>query len=573
MQHLSKFRSICGSILVLTFFVHVTLAGGTSSTLKRPHIIFILADDMGWTDVSFHGSDQIPTPNIDALAYNGVILNRHYTLPMCTPSRTALMTGRYPIRFGMQGFPLRAGEARSIPLNVTLMPKHLKKLGYDTNLIGKWHLGYFTKEHTPSYRGFDHFYGYYSGFITYFSHLIKEPFVEDPTKAFTGYDLHRDQGTSFRVPFDSGYFTELITKEAEDVIKKNGNKKPLFLEISHLAPHAGGVEDPLEVPDLSETNRTFSYVKDLNRRKYAGMMKALDESVGRVVKALKDNQMLENSIIVFMADNGAPTFGLYSNTGSNYPLRGIKNTLFEGAVRSAACMFSPLIQSSSRLSEQPLHLVDWLPTIYSVAGGDIADLGEIDGLDQWSALSSGSESPRKSMLVNINEADRVEGAIIGKHKLIKGASSATDGFYGEIGNDPSYPFYRIEDALSSDAGSAIRKLRGFDSVSKSEVQLLRKNATVNCGKRIRTSCSEICLFDIESDPCETENLAKQYPEIVAKLESYIDKYRVHLVNQKPPHVDLCADPKSFNGTFLPWKVDPGEPSRITSDGCRIPVYE
>lgn len=136
-------------------------------------IIFIILFQ-GWNDVGFHGSNQIPTPNIDAFAYNGVVLNRFYTQQTCTPSRAALLTGNYPIRSGMQGYPLRAGENRSLPLDMKAMPEHFQNLGYKTYLIGKWHLGHAYRSSTPVYRGFDYHFGYWNGYIGYFDKLIQQ---------------------------------------------------------------------------------------------------------------------------------------------------------------------------------------------------------------------------------------------------------------------------------------------------------------------------------------------------------------------------------------------------------------
>jgi arylsulfatase B len=139
---------------------------------KRPHIIVIIADDLGRNDVGFHGSNQIPTPNLDALAYNGIILDRHYTQYCCTPSRAAFLTGNYPIRSGMHGYPLKAGENRSIPTDTPTMPERLKKLGYKTHLVGKWHLGAAYRKNTPTGRGFDTHFGYWNGFVSYFDYLL-----------------------------------------------------------------------------------------------------------------------------------------------------------------------------------------------------------------------------------------------------------------------------------------------------------------------------------------------------------------------------------------------------------------
>ncbi|XP_026470682.1 arylsulfatase B-like [Ctenocephalides felis] len=142
----------------------------TSQFVDRPHIVYIMADDLGWNDVSFHGSNQILTPNIDALAYNGMILNQHYVQPTCTPSRAALMTGKYPIYTGLQGYPLSIGDTRTLPAG-KILPGHLKDLGYVTRLVGKWHLGYSSLNATPTHRGFDSHLGHWTGFTSYYDYI------------------------------------------------------------------------------------------------------------------------------------------------------------------------------------------------------------------------------------------------------------------------------------------------------------------------------------------------------------------------------------------------------------------
>ncbi|XP_058803438.1 uncharacterized protein LOC131671204 [Phymastichus coffea] len=526
---------------------------------RKPHIIIIVADDMGWNDVSFHGANQIPTPNIDALAYNGVILNRHYVLPTCTPSRSSLMTGRYAIRDGMQGTPLSPGQPKGLPLNVTLMPEYMRQLGYETRLVGKWHLGYYTESHTPARRGFDSFYGYYNGHITYFNKTIA---VRAEDHLHVGYDLHRDNHQRLCVEYGNDeYFTDLITEEAVKIIQVNRNEKPLYLEIAHLATHSNGIKDnPLEVRNSKEVNETFAYIKDNDRRTYAGVMKALDESVGKVVKALSEARMLENSIVLFMSDNGAPTKYLYENFGSNYPLRGIKNTTFEGGVRGAACIFSPLIKKSSRLWEEYVHVTDWLPTFYSAADGQVADLGEIDGYDQWDSLVNGVVSPRHNVLINIDETHKVEAAIVGRYKLVKGADPSTERYYGATGNDPLYPEYTVEEALTSPAGLAIGRLSEFTSVTAEQARKLRDSAVVNCRREaVPKTCSEACLFDIISDPCETQDLSSNYSLVnvfmLQLLQMLIEKYRAVLAPQGVAHIDDCAFPQYFNGSWMPWRKD------------------
>ncbi|KAI4488482.1 hypothetical protein M0802_011588 [Mischocyttarus mexicanus] len=222
----------------------------------------------GWNDVSFNGANQIPTPNIDALAYNGVILQKHYTLPTCTPSRTAFLTGYYPIRQGMEGVPLLAGEKRAIPKSFKLLPEYLQDLGYLTHLVGKWHVGYYAPRYTPTRRGFNTFYGYYNGYIEYWNHTTSD----HETGLHLGNDLHRDKPNKLSPEFATGYFTDLLTEEAEQIIFNHDPVTPLYLQIAHLAMHSSGLKngEELQVKDMKKVNETFGYIKDINRRKLAG---------------------------------------------------------------------------------------------------------------------------------------------------------------------------------------------------------------------------------------------------------------------------------------------------------------
>ncbi|XP_034950888.1 arylsulfatase B-like isoform X2 [Chelonus insularis] len=518
---------------------------------SKPNIIVMIADDLGWNDVSYHGSNQIPTPNIDALAYNGVILRNHYVLPICTPSRTAFFTGRYPIRDGMYGYPLKAGEPRGIPLNTTLLPQHLRNLGYSTHIVGKWHTGYQSDDFTPARRGFETFFGYYNGYISYFDYL-----ASNEKDNVTGYDMHRDNAKEIKPDWShtNKYATDVFTDEAIKVIDNHNSNKPLYLQISHLAPHSSDQRHPLEVRDMKEVNRTFGHISDISRRQYAGMVSALDESVGRVVEALSQNNMLENSIILFMSDNGAQTIGFLKNHGSNYPFRGLKFTLYEGGVHGVACVYSPLIKYRQRVSENFIHITDWLPTLYSAAGGHSADLGMIDGVDQWLTISRRKRSRRHSLLVNIDDSVNLEAAIIGQYKLLKGASPEYDSYYGENvdDDDPSTPAYDLDAVSNSLAGQAIARVSGA-YLSRKQMLQLRSTSKIICKPFSQYSnCSDRCLFDLTVDPCETTDISQQYPEVVRTLEDYIDGYRRVLLQQNKTYVDPNSLPYHFGGVWMPW---------------------
>jgi arylsulfatase B len=218
----------------------------------------------GSNDASFRGSNQILTPNIDALAYNGIIFDRFYTPAMCTPSRSSLMTGKYPHSVGMQHWVIPADEGYGLGLNHKLMSNYFKEAGYRTHLVGKWHLGYFQRKYTPTYRGFDSFFGYYNGLIDYYNFTYVQP-------PYTpGYDLRKDIEVNYDVK-PGTYATDMFTDEAIRVIKRHDEtKRPLFLMLSHLAPHTGNDYDLLQAPK-SEIDK-FKYIDDPDRRKLAGLI-------------------------------------------------------------------------------------------------------------------------------------------------------------------------------------------------------------------------------------------------------------------------------------------------------------
>lgn len=233
------------------------------SATRPPNIIFILADDLGFNDVSFHGSAQIPTPNIDALAYSGIILNRYYVTPICTPSRAALMTGKYPIHTGMQHGVIYGMEPRGLPLHEKLLPQYLNELGYKSHIVGKWHLGHFKQAYTPLYRGFLTHTGYWTGHQDYFDHTAME-------HGTWGLDMRR--GLNVARDLHGKYTTDIITEEAVEIIRSHDITKPLHLYLAHVAVHSGNPYNPLPAPD--EVVAEMSHIEDYRRRRYAGWYRA-----------------------------------------------------------------------------------------------------------------------------------------------------------------------------------------------------------------------------------------------------------------------------------------------------------
>ncbi|XP_033211508.1 arylsulfatase B [Belonocnema kinseyi] len=508
---------------------------------KKPNIIFILADDLGWNDVGFHGSGQIKTPQIDALAYTGLMLHRYYVTPICTPSRSALMTGKYPIHTGMQHTVLKAAEPRGLPLNEKLLPQYLKELGYSTHIVGKWHLGHYKKEYTPLYRGFSSHLGFWSGHQDYFDHTAVE-------EKQWGLDMRRGLDTAWEL--HGQYSTQVFTKEAVGIIKNHTTSQPLFLYIAHTAVHSANPYMPLQAP-LASIYSNLGCDTNQARCLYAAMASELDQSVGDVVAALGNKDMLKDSIIVFSTDNGGPANGFNENYASNWPLRGVKNTLYEGGVRGAGILWSPLLARTGRVAKQFMHISDWLPTLLTAAGGNTSNLN-IDGVNLWNALKDDTDSPRKSVLHNIDDIYRNAAITMGDWKLLMGATynGTYDGHYGPDGRDSNY---NEEDIIRGATGNAVKKI-GMN-LTVEVIKNLRNEATLlKCPDRNHTvpecwSLKRPCLVNIAEDYCEQNDLSDLYPEIVKKLKEELEKYRATALPPGNLPLDKRADPNLWNHTW------------------------
>ncbi|XP_077529702.1 arylsulfatase B-like [Haemaphysalis longicornis] len=515
------------------------------ATKLPPNIILILADDMGWDDVSFHGSDQIPTPNIDSLAADGIILNNYYALPACTPSRAALLTGLYPIHTGMQQSVILPAEPWGLPLEVNLMPQFFRELGYETHLVGKWHLGSFAVEYTPVYRGFDTFYGFYGGEVDYRSYTAT-------MYNKTGLDLW--DGTEPLRNQSGRYSTNLFTERAIHVIQSRNKTKHFFLFLSQQAPHAGS-DIPLDAP--AENIAKFSHIGERNRTIYAGMMDTLDQSVASVVQTLYQEGMLQNSIIVFMSDNGGLPFGPHSNRGFNWPLRGAKGSVWEGACRVPAFIWSPLLKMRGRVSQQMMHIVDWVPTLYAAAGGDSKLLqGQMDGKDMWRALSLNLPSPRAEFLYNIEPEDGIAAVRYRNYKLVLGVHY--DGEYDGRYRTPegSTSRYALDHLMANSKVTHV--LRRFYRVPFVNFPYRwRQRASVYCGCNATLSSNFVggkppYLFDLARDPCELKNLASKNGKMVAALMGRLNAYFASSLKPRNRPIDPRGFPEQLNGTWGPW---------------------
>lgn len=342
---------------------------------SKPNIIVIIADDLGYADVGFHGSKDIPTPHLDSLAKSGTRFTSGYvSCPYCSPTRAGFLTGRYQTRFGHEFNPGNAegGNARNrprkktsvedskigLPLTEVTVADRLKKAGYSTGLVGKWHLGN-APEYNPTKRGFDEFFGFLGGAHPYLAESPGSPISlvrgETPIK-------------------ESEYLTDAIQREAVDFVERH-HDHPFFLYLAFNAVHT-----PLQATD--KYTARFQNIKDPKRKTYAAMLSALDDAVGQVLKKVSDHKLEENTLIFFIADNGGPIVkGTTINGSINEPLRSGKRFTLEGGIRV------PFVASwkghipADKVDDRPVIALDIHPTVLAAAGVPIEESFKLDGVN------------------------------------------------------------------------------------------------------------------------------------------------------------------------------------------------
>lgn len=354
-------------------FVSLTIAfvltGSSLTGVAKPNIVILLADDLGYRDVSYRRG-EIRTPNVDRLAAEGVKLERFYTAPICSPTRAGLLTGRWPIRYGMMDAVIPPWCDYGLPTDERTIADLAAVAGYTQRAcIGKWHLGHLRVKWHPLSRGFTYFYGHYNGALDYFTHQ-REGEV----------DWHRNHET-VREP---GYATDLIGAEAVRFIERAPKNEPYLLYVPFNAPHApfqAKPEDEARYPQLEGERRT-----------YAAMVDCLDQAVGRILEAIEQRGDSDNTLVLFMSDNGGVV-----QIGDNRPLRGAKLTPYEGGVRSVACLRwanGGLVGGKS--IDARLGYIDVYPTLKRVMGmAGAKDANPLDGIDMLDVLLGKAAMPSR----------------------------------------------------------------------------------------------------------------------------------------------------------------------------------
>jgi len=285
-----------------------------ASATSPPNIVIVVADDLGWNDVGYHGS-EIRTPRLDSLAREGVEFDRFYVCPICTPTRAGLMTGRYPHRFGLRDTVIPPWRDYGLSTDEACLPELLAEAGYKRRAcIGKWHLGHSRRAYHPLSRGFTSFYGHYNGALDYFTHLREGEL-----------DWHR----GFEASRDEGYSTTLLADEAVRFIEASDDAAPFLLYLPFNAPHAPLQAEPTALAEYGATNKPG---RDAQRPTFSAMVTSLDTAIGRVLDSLEERGFTDNTLVWFFSDNG----GEVKQGGNNKPLRGAKHTVWEGGVRVPA---------------------------------------------------------------------------------------------------------------------------------------------------------------------------------------------------------------------------------------------
>ena len=530
----------------------------------RPDVVFILADDLGYNELNFQNSSRgISTPNLDALAASGVALKNYYVAPICSPTRSALMTGRYMVRLGTQSNVIYWDTPWGVALNETFIAQHFQRAGYATALFGKWHLGMYRKEYTPSFRGFDEHVGYLQGCGSAYTHVAAccKPgspdndtnFVckADPSKDYRGYDWFRAKQNEEVVADPSANGTNsaaLVRDAAVDFIKRQAAAdRSFFLYLPFQNVHNPYTCDPSYRAPYEQQPSRFTQAE----MTMFGYISELDDAVGVVVRQLHASGRYARTLVVFSSDNGAPpagndvdhpTPGDPAHIARNHPFRGWKGQIWEGGTRVAGFVSggTALLPAAVRgtTSHKLYHVTDWLPTLAAAAGvssaPDAPSLA-LDGHNVWASLvDAETPSPRTELLYNVNplchggQAAPPKAAIrVGRFKLLAwcfsvagiGGANTT----GPVAAQPGDEHY--DPAFAKDRGLA--------------------------------------LYDLDADAAETTNLvpAKAHAATVETLLARLQALAIQMVEPQqwaPPYQGAgyeCADcplHPAGKGPAVPW---------------------
>ena len=441
---------------------------------EKPNVIIMLADDLGWNDVGYHNGD-IDTPSLDQLAAEGMQLDRFYTTPICSPTRAALMTGRDPIRLGVVYAVILPWQTNGIHPDEHFMPESFKAAGYQTAMVGKWHLGHDQQAYHPNERGFDYFYG----------HLHTEVGFYPPFSNQGGKDFQvNGKSLNFKGKREDGYETFLLANEVTRYIKARDKDKPFFIYMPFIAPHTpldapqelqGKYKDintDLESSRSKKIEATRQNAKLLGmksaRPMYAAVVDGMDQAIGQVLDTLEGEGLTENTIVLFFSDNGGAA---YSYGGAdNVPLRGGKGDTYEGGIRVVSLIRWPEKIPAGKKMDQIMTVMDVFPTIVEAAGVKALNKRDFDGKSLWSSIHKGKKVARKDYVFFASETP----------------------IYGQFNTTAFNEEWKLVQEIEQ---------------NQLETKIVQQ------------------LFKISEDPYEYNDLSEEYPKVVEKLAEKIRYWR------------------------------------------------
>jgi len=527
----------------------------------KPNIVFMLVDDLGWNDVSYHADGAGPTPPktpvFDELVANGIELTRAYSYAWCAPARAALLSGRMAVHVDVNHTNSMAFDptnpvsgSSGIPSGMTVMGGKLKGAGYKTHYNGKWGVGFAWKTQMPVSRGFDSFLGYVHDSTDYYDSTLKTESIEVPSGCelanISGIvDLIKDDGPAIGLN-GTKWVDYLFLEESLKNIEDHDVSTPLFLFHAFHSVHA-----PLNPPE--ELEQPYETLKDPTRRAYHAMTTFVDTAVGKIVAKLKQKGMWENTLLVLSSDNGGPLYPgknikLFGG-GSNHPLRGGKTSDFEGGVRVVSFVSGGLIPQFKRGTKlnDYISLSDWYGTFSSIAGVPMEDelaashnppLPPVDSVDVWPLLSGQiPEGSGKRTEIHISSVTLIQG----KWKLLTGMDPSSI-------NEKAASHPHVVPFDTYKPGWGVFALENGRGVSKPPYGL---------------NCENGCLFDILNDPTESQDVAEENADVVSSMWNRLDELNKGIFNPSrgEPHIELCHDFQK-TGFYAPFATE-GPPKTAT----------
>ncbi len=569
------------------------LPPASAAALPPPpnHVVWIVIDDLGWGDVSYKAKTYPdvpglqfapPTPNIDALALSGVRAESYYVHPLCSPSRTAFLSGRYAYTTGSNSEVITDGVPDQLPTNIRTVADLLTDAGWNTSAFGKWDVGMTTWGCTPTCRGFQSFSGFYNAFNDYFTHHVGP-----------GLDLRHDAepDTNQTGVYMTHLITQRVTEWIDGVVSGGGDRS--FAYVAHQAIHAPQ-QVPVEYVDRCVAAGVVNATDQPIRAVSCGQMVAVDDSVGALVAEYGRLGILNETLFVFTADNGPNT----DTGGSAWPLRGLKATTFEGGMRGVGFVSGAGLSPSVRgtINHELYSLVDWLPTIvHGIAGLDLAQAAlpkhayqpappPLDGMDVWASLATGAPSPREEALLQLDPTACFGGAstpcllpgqgayrwnqwklMVGHTSTYAGPGNVSSAFCGPrdgVVQPNSFPLNATAATTPPfcptgwvpPPGSGLPILPPPEETGPGgaceggATPCLFPTSVLNTGG--------VWLFDVVNDPWEHDNVATAHPDIVATIMAKLQAYNATRVPQQHSASDPASSPASHGGVWTPWRGNP-----------------